>query len=68
MCADLLLPCATSRRWSARIAADTHNHTHDCAQENRKKSAIVQKISNPKKLKALSKKKRAKLVTIPDGK
>jgi hypothetical protein len=42
--------------------------TLDCTQENRKKSAIVQKISNPKKLQALSKKKRAKLVAIPDAK
>ena len=56
------------QRTTPRVAADTLNHTLDCAQENRKKSAIVQKISNPKKLKALSKKKRAKLVTIPDAK
>lgn len=34
---------------------------------NRKKSGIIQKISNPKTLKALSKKKNARLVTIPDA-
>jgi hypothetical protein len=37
-------------------------------EENRKAAQIVQPITNPKKLKALSKKKNARIVQIPDKK